>query len=375
MKKHLLILSILLTVFSFKVYAEGTRWSVNAEVQQELSDLIKNNALPSATSWVVDKEAFKKEQEQLKKEAIAQQEQEKASIEQEQAKEEDKKEDVAVEEQVKEPVEQESKQEVEKVATNYTHIMQKDETLYSVAKKYNANLNQILKDNNIKDPAGVKAGQRIVINNVLIEQDEPNVSEFVYYKVVKGDSLYKIAKDFSMSVDEVLAMNNIKKDEAKRKVLPGKILKLKDNERIEHYAGKDLENKDESLDKDRFDWPLVGRILKDYGASLNGTINEGINIKANQNTIVKSTEDGTVIYTGESLKAFGNLILIQHDDNWISAYAHLKSIMVKKGQKVKKGDSIGRVGSTGYVTSSQLHFELRRNAEPVDPLKFLKSYR
>ncbi len=390
MKKISVILAFCFVVFaSLKGYAEqGTKWSITADVQQNLSDLIKDNALPSKTSWVVNKEEFEKEQKELKIEAEKQAQEDKAQAGETTATEvvtEEPKTD-ALNPDAKaeslanaEKVDDEATVEAEKVAESYVHIMQKQDTLYSVAKKYNASLQTILDENNIKDPTTIKEGDRIKISGVMVDKVEPEISEYIYYKIAKGDTLYEISRKFSMGVSDILALNNIKKDELRSKILPGRVLKLKDMGRVSHYEGTDIAQNDKESsdinDKDRFEWPLVGRILQDYGASLNGTINEGINIRAKKNAIVKSSESGTVIYAGKALEAFGSLILVQHDDNWISAYAHLESIMVKKGQKVRKGDSIARVGSTGYVKSPQLHFELRRNSEPVDPLKFLKSYR
>ena len=116
-----------------------------------------------------------------------------------------------------------------------------------------------------------------------------------------------------------------------------------------------------------FAWPVRGHIIEGYGAGPDGTHNDGINIAAPRGTPVDSAGAGVVAYAGDELRGYGNLILIKHPGGWISAYAHCQAILVKPGQKVGKGEVIARVGSTGNVTTPQLHFELRRGDQPVDP--------
>ena len=102
-----------------------------------------------------------------------------------------------------------------------------------------------------------------------------------------------------------------------------------------------------------------------------GRKNDGINIKAPLGTAVKAADAGTVAYAGNELKGFGNLILIKHHDGWITAYAHNDRLFVKKGQKVSRGEKIASVGSSGGVTSPQLHFEVRTGKKAVNPRAYL----
>jgi len=120
-----------------------------------------------------------------------------------------------------------------------------------------------------------------------------------------------------------------------------------------------------------FSWPVRGRILAAYGSSSDGTHNDGINIGAPRGAPVQAADAGVVAYTGNELRGYGNLILIKHADGWISAYAHCDQLLVKRGEKVSRGQVIARVGSTGNVSEPQLHFELRHGREAVDPREFL----
>ncbi len=124
---------------------------------------------------------------------------------------------------------------------------------------------------------------------------------------------------------------------------------------------------------ERFQWPLQGKIISRFGAKNGGQHNDGINIAAKEGAKVYAADSGTVAYAGNELKGFGNLLLIRHSDGWITAYAHNEKLLVKKGDKVTRGQPIALVGATGNVDSPQLHFEIRRGSDPVDPLQLLTS--
>ncbi|MEX2453432.1 MAG: LysM peptidoglycan-binding domain-containing M23 family metallopeptidase [Rhodospirillaceae bacterium] len=121
-----------------------------------------------------------------------------------------------------------------------------------------------------------------------------------------------------------------------------------------------------------FLWPLQGRVLSRFGTQGKGLRNDGINIQANRGAPVRAVENGVVAYAGNELRGFGNLLLIKHEDGWISAYAHNDEVLVRTGERVRKGQVVSRVGSTGSVDSPQLHFELRRGNRAVDPERFIR---
>ena len=116
-----------------------------------------------------------------------------------------------------------------------------------------------------------------------------------------------------------------------------------------------------------FRWPAKGRIINAYGSSGN----EGINIAVPEGTPVKAAEDGTVAYAGSDVKGYGKLVLVRHNNGYVSAYAHNGELDVRPGEKVKRGQTIAKSGATGNVTSPQLHFEIRKGATPVDPMPHL----
>ncbi|KAF2992843.1 LysM peptidoglycan-binding domain-containing M23 family metallopeptidase [Methylocystis sp. MJC1] len=120
-------------------------------------------------------------------------------------------------------------------------------------------------------------------------------------------------------------------------------------------------------DRPEFRWPARGRIIQ--GFSSGG--NDGINIAVPEGTPVKAAEGGQVAYAGSELKGYGNLVLIRHPNGFVTAYAHNGELEVKRGETVKRGQTIARSGQSGNVGSPQLHFELRKGSTPVDPTNYL----
>ena len=121
----------------------------------------------------------------------------------------------------------------------------------------------------------------------------------------------------------------------------------------------------------RFLRPLAGPVVTGFGPQPDGLHNDGINIAAPQGAAVHSAEAGRVAYAGNELPGYGNLLLIRHRGGWVSAYAHNDRLLVARGDEVQRGQRIALVGSSGRVTSPQLHFELRRQGRAVDPAPHL----
>lgn len=122
-----------------------------------------------------------------------------------------------------------------------------------------------------------------------------------------------------------------------------------------------------------FRWPVKGRVISGFGTKPDGGHNDGINISVPQGTPVKAAENGVVAYAGSELKGYGNLVLVRHANNWVSAYANNEQLLVKRGDKVSRGQIIAKAGTTGSVSQPQVHFELRKGSRPVDPTKYMSS--
>jgi murein DD-endopeptidase MepM/ murein hydrolase activator NlpD len=116
----------------------------------------------------------------------------------------------------------------------------------------------------------------------------------------------------------------------------------------------------------RFHWPVRGEVVSAFGPKADGQRNDGIDIAVPENTPIKAADDGVVIFSGNQLKSFGNLVLVRHSNEYVTAYAHAKEVRVKQGDTIKAGEVIGTSGQT-----PQVHFEIRKGATPVDPLRLL----
>ena len=112
-------------------------------------------------------------------------------------------------------------------------------------------------------------------------------------------------------------------------------------------------------------------MLSGFGPKSGGLVNDGINIAAPLGTPVRASQDGTIAYAGNELRGYGNLLLLRHDNGWVTAYAHNGELQVGRGDRVKRGQVIARVGASGSVTEPQLHFELRQGTRTVDPTRYL----
>ncbi|MEK0085231.1 peptidoglycan DD-metalloendopeptidase family protein [Benzoatithermus flavus] len=129
------------------------------------------------------------------------------------------------------------------------------------------------------------------------------------------------------------------------------------------------------LSGDGFLWPVRGEIVNAFGEKPNGARNNGIDIKAPPGTPVLAAENGVVVYAGDEIPGYGNMLLISHAQGFVTAYAHNKELLVRVGDVVTRGERIATVGATGGVAAPQLHFELREGKKPIDPVAHLDSAR
>lgn len=121
----------------------------------------------------------------------------------------------------------------------------------------------------------------------------------------------------------------------------------------------------------QFRAPVRGRVVGTFGPKPGGARNDGVNFAVPEGTSVRAAEDGVVAYAGNELKDYGNLVLIKHSDGYVTAYAHNSELTVKRGDTVRRGQIIAKAGQSGGVTSPQLHFEIRKGSQPVDPGRYV----
>jgi murein DD-endopeptidase MepM/ murein hydrolase activator NlpD len=122
-----------------------------------------------------------------------------------------------------------------------------------------------------------------------------------------------------------------------------------------------------------FRWPLRGRVTTNFGSKTAGGASDGIDLAVPEGTAVRAADDGVVAYAGNELKGYGNLVLIRHANGFVTAYANASEISVKRNDQVHRGQVIAKSGQTGSAATPQLHFEIRKNSAPVDPMQYLPS--
>ena len=276
------------------------------------------------------------------------------------------------------------------------------ETLYSISKKHNLSTKELIEYNKLQEPYQLKAGDTIKI-------------PIVQYQIQNKDSLKSIATKHQLPLEAIVKANNLKPPyqlkEGEKLIIP---YHLKDNENINNNQfntsnhtkniqvtenihkeiNEKLKNNNQqeklnisatnknitdatfpklTTNKDSgFIWPIErGIVISRFGPKNAGLYNDGINIETAIDSLVMAVADGVIAYVGNELKGYGNLIIIKHQNNWISAYAHLKNFSVKKGQKVIQGQQIGKAGDNKKNTKTQIYFGLRRNKTAVNPESYL----
>jgi murein DD-endopeptidase MepM/ murein hydrolase activator NlpD len=311
-----------------------------------------------------------------------------------------------------------------------TIIVEPGQTLYSIARAHGMSVAQLAAVNDLHPPYDLSAGQRLRVPGA----DEPR-AEATYapaqhnfsqkgrvHTVRSGETLFALGRRYSVHPYKIADFNGLPRDIALATGQKVRIPGGKSAERVasddtfvapqqdtasyeaesepadrapqdsstdiardpsddeEEVTRADADAEDEESETaqaeeaaNNFRWPVKGRIISKYGSKPSGTRNEGINIAVPEGTSVRAAESGVIAYAGNELKGYGNLVLIRHDGGWVTAYAHNKQLFVKRGDTVRRGDVIAKAGQTGSVDAPQLHFELRKGATAVDPLKYLGS--
>ena len=299
-------------------------------------------------------------------------------------------------------------------------IVERGDTLYSLAKKHNTSVDALARANNLSQPYPLSVGQRLSLSD-SVSVDETLLKDTSDVLVVNkptssvraatrvdlsdvtvrpGDTLYSISRKYAVPVNDLAVMNKLttpfnlsvgqklRVPQLKNTVVANDVQHtsvpvvksetvstpmktVQKTEKISSDPSKKLP-KITVRSSSKFSWPVRGKILSAYGAKSNGLFNDGINISAKQGTAVMAAENGVVAYAGNEVKGMGNLIIIQHSDGWMTVYAHMDSMTVKRGTRVNVGQKIGTVGKTGKVDSSQLHFEIRKGTKAYNPSSYLK---
>ena len=216
-----------------------------------------------------------------------------------------------------------------KLVPRRTHIVSPGDSVYVISQRYAVGQYQLAQLNNLAPPFELENGQTLQL---------PNSLDFSVLDVGLPDGV-----SGTNSIQPMPTKTSVPAAPRKRFVAPS------------FTGGSD------------FTWPVEGEIITEFGPSQRGIHNDGVNIAASEGASVGAAAKGRVAFVGTNIKSFGKLVLVKHDGGFITAYAHLGDISVKEGDIVTTGQSIGTIGRSGRVNSPQLHFEIRKSRQPVDP--------
>ena len=197
----------------------------------------------------------------------------------------------------------------------------------------------------------------------------------IYHRVQKGETLWRISRVYELDLDELARINHLA-DATKIKAgqlifIPG----AKERKDTLAYAPKQPspEKKEEAKPPPElidFSWPLQGEILAGFGKQ-SGKRHQGLDIAGKEGTAVVAIYEGIVTYSDDKLRGYGNMVIIKHNDDYSSVYAHNSINLVKEGERVNKGQAIAQVGATGWADVPHLHFEIRERGKAVNPVFYL----
>lgn len=228
------------------------------------------------------------------------------------------------------------------------HEVRRGETGIAIARAYGVDWSRIATMNALEPPYILRVGQRVLL---------PSNAE------VAAMTREERAAAFDLDIDDIITGGEpaIRADE--RPVAPVRTARA--------ALPADAAVRSPANFTGRFGWPMTGPIVTRFGQAGSGQRSNGINIAGALGTPVLAAADGTVLYAGDDIQVHGGLVLISHGDGWITAYGNMEDLQVSRGQRVERGQMIARAGDTGLADQPQLHFEIRRNRQPVDPVQHL----
>jgi murein DD-endopeptidase MepM/ murein hydrolase activator NlpD len=238
------------------------------------------------------------------------------------------------------------------------------DNLYSLSRRYGVPVGEIQSANNLTD-SRLHVGQHLVIPGA--RYTKPRSTERVAARDTRPAPLPSPKPD-APAVHSVKTTSIPAPGASKPAVAASDEVVGGQNQQV---ATVDRLPAPQPMSGNSFRWPVQGRIISGFGTKPDGGHNDGINVAVPEGTSVKAAENGVVAYAGDELKGYGNLVLIRHSNNWVSAYAHNDEILVHRGDQVRRGQVIAKAGNTGQVSQPQLHFELRKGSRPVDPTKYM----
>ncbi len=237
-----------------------------------------------------------------------------------------------------------------------TYEVRPGDTIYSIARSHGIDQKSLARANEISDTGHISPGQTLTIPGGRSKTVQKRLRAKPTKIAVKTSQRTRVASLKNAPIPYPTSKPKQTLKPTPRKTRVASLRKLP---------------KPTARSKSHFRWPVRGRVISSFGKKSKGVHNDGINIAVPFGTSVKAAENGVVAYAGNELKGYGNLILIRHSGNWVSAYAHNSKLLVQRGDKIQRGQIIAKAGKSGSVTQPQVHFELRKGSKPVNPISHM----
>jgi len=224
------------------------------------------------------------------------------------------------------------------------------ETLYSIAWRANSDVRQLVKLNELSPPYNIYPGQKLFLVSKNKEKTtKASNSKHSSKKLIKSSNQTsgKPDKKTLASTKKQAYGENV----SKKKIIRNDLPKARFSQKISYWQ-----------------WPVKGKIISGFSFKTQG--NKGLDIAGRRGTKIRAAASGKVVYAGSALRGYGKLVIIKHNDDYLSAYAHNDTILVKEQQHIKAGDIVAKMGDTD-AQRVMLHFEVRFRGKSVDPLKYL----
>jgi murein DD-endopeptidase MepM/ murein hydrolase activator NlpD len=258
-----------------------------------------------------------------------------------------------------------------------TYTVQPGDSIYKIARANGANYAELQQVNGITDPRKVMPGTVLKIPGASSVSSPaaaaPSLPPAAVAEAAPAVSAQRMPQASTTQPTvinagrQVAALNETANDAS-----PAPQASTTPAVKADKIANAEPQAQAQAGDSTKLRWPVRGRVIAGFGGRPDGTHNDGINLSVPLGTDVHAAEGGVVAYAGSELRGYGNLILLRHDNGWVTAYAHNDELLVNRGDKIKRGQVIGKAGKTGTVDQPQVHFELRQGSKPVDPTPFME---
>lgn len=258
-----------------------------------------------------------------------------------------------------------------------SHTVARGDSLYGIARKHGVRLNDLERVNGITNPRAIKPGTVLKVPQAGEASRTAQAAPTPSTPTARAHEAPTVAQEAGTPAQPTIINSRTRVAALGRDTTDAPVEAVPQSD-APPFAKPETPTREAAAGHSaaaatgKFRWPARGKVIASFGGQPGGVQNEGINISLPRGTDIHTAEGGVVTYASDGVQGYGNLVLIRHQDGWITAYAHNDQLLVKSGESVRRGQVIAKAGATGSVSQPQLHFEIRQGAKPVDPMRHLE---